>query len=157
VAARPPRPLAPAPGFDRFVVVFRNDLVKQAVDDASNALVLAEKYKIEGDTVSARRHVDLAYARLLRLDRGTFDAVDSHTLAGLLGPPPQLRIIARLCKLEGDLFEGEAKPVRARAKYRRALELLLEARQVDRSDEDAALVTDLRVKVPADTLMARYR
>lgn len=137
--------------------MFRNDLVKQAIDDASDALMLAEKYKIEGDTETARRHVDLAYARLLRLDRQTFDAVDSHTLAGLLGPPTQLRIIARLCKLEGDLFESESKPARARAKHRRALELLLEAARADPSEQDADLLAELKTKVPAETLMARYR
>jgi hypothetical protein len=67
---------------------------------------------------------------------------------------------------EGDVLGGHMKyslparkgdPVQAALRYRRALELILEARALDPQPEDDEAILELRRHVPVDTLDARYR
>jgi hypothetical protein len=67
---------------------------------------------------------------------------------------------------EGDVLGGHMEyslparkgdPVQAALRYRRALELILEARALDPQPEDDEAILELRQHVPVDTLDARYR
>ncbi len=137
--------------------MFQNDFIKRAIEQAGAMLSLIARHKQEGEIDEARAEIDAAYAKLLRIDRRSFEAVDSHTAAGLVGSADAVRIVARLCRLEAELFEDGGQRAAAQAKYRRALELLLEAHALEPADTDVAELDALSALVPRDKLAPRYR
>lgn len=93
-------------------------------------------------------------------------AVDSRTLAGLLRQPDKIRLAHDILREQAHALTGTGDPVGAARRYRRALELLLEARAIEASkprsprppgDADAAAIRELLRVVPAEALAPRYR
>ncbi|MEB2313265.1 MAG: hypothetical protein OZ921_12895 [Sorangiineae bacterium] len=137
--------------------MYQNDIIKRAIEQTAIMLSRIAHHKREGELDEARAELDAAYAKLLRIDRASFESVDSRTAAGLVGPAPAVRNVARLCRLEAELLDDAGEPVRASLKRRRALELLLEAERLEPSTADRAELDELRAVVPAERLAARYR
>lgn len=137
--------------------MFQQDLIKRLLERTEEAVTKALHHKQEGELEEALAEVNSAYDELLRIDRRTFDVVDSHTLAGLLGPVESMRSLAELSRVEGELQEAAGRPKLAAARYRRALELMLEAderKPVD--DAGRAAIAELAARVPRDQVMRRY-
>lgn len=100
---------------------------------------------------------DRAWCELLDVPREMLDAVDTPSLAAMLREPAKLRLAARLFVEEAHALAGKGDPRLAAARLRRALELFLEARATDPSEQDDAAIRDLLRVVPVETLAPRYR
>lgn len=100
-----------------------------------------------------------AWGTLLDAPRELIDAVDTPTLAAMLREPAKLRAAAQLCHEEAKALAGNGDPLRARLRYRRALELMLEARAADPpgSRDDESAILELSREVDVSTLDPRYR
>lgn len=132
-------------------------MIKRALERTADAVAKALSLRREGELDEALAEINAAYDQVLRIDRRTFDMVDSHTLAGLIGPAEQLRAAGELSRAEGEIHEQAGRPKLAAARYRRALELLLEASDKKPADEAArAAIAELAGRVPRDQLMRRY-
>jgi hypothetical protein len=89
--------------------------------------------------------------------RELVDLVDTATLAGLLKEPAKMRAAAQLLIEEGKTYAASGDPAHATVRYRRAFELYLEARVLEPSDDDTAVISELARLVPANQLDERYR
>jgi hypothetical protein len=94
---------------------------------------------------------------LLDAPRDVIAAADTPMLAAMLREPAKIRTAAMLCYEEGRAFAGKADPVHAQLRYRRALELVLEARAIEPDPQDDAAILELSRLVPVDMLDPRYR
>lgn len=97
-----------------------------------------------------------AWDELLDAPRTVIAAADTPTLAAMLREPAKIRAAAQLCHEEGRAFAGKGDPLQAQIRYRRALELMLEARALAPDPRDDAAILELSRLVPIDTLDARY-
>ncbi len=132
-------------------------MIKRALERTAEAVAKALHHKREGELEEALAEINSAYDEVLRIDRRTFDVVDSHTLAGLVGSVEHMRSLAELSRVEGGLQEALERPKLAAARYRRALELMLEADERKPADEAGrAAIAELAARVPRDQLMRRY-
>ena len=131
-------------------------LIRQVVEAVARML----KLRTGGDPAAALRQAESIYDAL-GVPREVCDVVDTPTLAGMLRHPDKMRALARLSWEEGHAHKALGDPLTAFARYRRALELLLEARALapdgDRDEEDDASILELSRLVPAAELDARYR
>jgi hypothetical protein len=75
----------------------------------------------------------------------------------MLREPARIRAAARLSCEEGRALAATGDPLYAALRYRRALELLLEARAIDPNGHDDAALVELARLVPSATLDPRYR
>lgn len=100
-----------------------------------------------------------AWEELLEIPPALADRLDAATLAGMLREPAKLRLAAQLLVEQARGLAGKGEPVRASVRYRRAMELVLEARAVDPSEHEADGATLLALSrvVPSETLAPRYR
>ena len=89
--------------------------------------------------------------------RELVEIVDTQTLAEMLKEPAKMRAAAQLLIEEGRVHALRNDPLHAAICYRRAWELYLEARLIEPSDDDAAVMSELSRLVPANQLDVRYR
>lgn len=137
--------------------MFQQDLIKRFLERTAEAVTRALDHEKVGEFEEALAEINSAYDDLLRIDRRTFDVVDSHTLAGLIGPVEKIRSVAELSRIEGGVHEAAGRPKLAAARYRRALELMLEADEKKPMDEAGrAVIAELSARVPRERLMRRY-
>ena len=127
-------------------------LVKQLAEFVARI----SKHRDEGDYDAALAEADRAFT-LVDIPREMADRVDTPTLASLLSTPDKMRIAARLFWEEGRVHEGKSDPMTAFSRYRRALELYLEAYAVEPHDDDSSAIAELARLVPAQHLDPRYR
>jgi len=111
----------------------------------------------KGEHDKALEAADRTWGKLLDAPRELIEAVDTPTLAQMLREPAKIRAAAHLCCEEGHALAGKADPVHAQLRYRRAFELVLEARAIDPSPDDDAMILELSRLAPAEALDARYR
>ena len=111
----------------------------------------------KGDHDKALAAADQVWEKLLDAPRELIDAVDTPTLAAMLREPDKLRIAAQLSYEEGRALVGKGDPLHGQIRYRRAMELILEARSLDPQAQDDAMILELGRIVPMDTLDPRYR
>jgi hypothetical protein len=111
----------------------------------------------------ANGELELALARteegyeLLGVPRGLVDEMDSPSLGELLADPDKMRMAARLFWEEARLIEAKGDPLTAFERYRRAIEMFLEARARDPQEDDDHAILELSRKVPAQHLDPHYR
>jgi hypothetical protein len=106
--------------------------------------------------VQALAAADQVWSQLLALP-DISDGIDSHILAGVIGDPARIRLAQQLLCEQARAFDGTGDERAAAERYRRALELLLEAHVRAPADGDAAEIAALRVLVPYASLAPRYR
>jgi len=111
----------------------------------------------QGDHARALAEIDRAWDDVFAGPRGMVHAVDTPTLVAMLRQPARLRVAAQLYTEEARARAGSGDAERAAGCYRRALELILEARAIDPDDADDAMLRELRGLVPDDALAPRYR
>ena len=75
----------------------------------------------------------------------------------MLREPGKMRVAAQLLAEEGHARTGKGDPASAAICYRRATELVLEARAIDPSPEDDVALLELGRLVPMTQLDPRYR
>lgn len=128
-------------------------LVRQLGDFLARIAGKRRAKDFEGAIAEASRGWD----ELLGHPREVVDVVDSPTLASMLREPSKMRVAAQLLLEEGHARAGKGDPAHAAVCYRRATEMILEARAIDPSPEDDAVLLELGRLVPANQLDPRYR
>ena len=137
--------------------MFREDYILRMVKQFAEALARIARLRVAGDHRAARESLEQLRGELFEGPDALDEAVDSATLARLLGHPDKIRAAAMLAWEDGRLLAAASDPLSAFARYRRAHELYLEARALDpRPDDDDALF-ELGRLAPAQHLDARYR
>lgn len=110
-------------------------LVQQVAAFAAHIAGLNQK----GEYDQALAASDQAWGKLLEdTPRALIDAVDTPTLAGMLREPAKIRAAAQLFVEEGRALAGKGDSQRAAARFRRAMELIFEARMLDPKGDSSA-------------------
>ena len=137
--------------------MFREDYIMRLIHQLADFVAHIAGLNQKGEHDKALAAVDQAWSKLLDAPRALIDAVDTPTLAGMLRDPARMRAAAQLFHEEARALAGKGDPLHAGIKYRRALELILEARAIEPSGEDDGAIVELSRLVPSHTLDPRYR
>lgn len=137
--------------------MFREDYLIRLIQQLVDAIARIAGLNRRGEHDRALAEAEQAWGKLLDAPPDLIDAVDTATLAGMLRDPEKMRAAAQLLHEEGRALAGKGDPLHAAVRYRRAMELILEARVIEPSDEDEAMLAELSRVVPAGTLDPRYR
>lgn len=87
--------------------------------------------------------IERVWDELFTGPRGMIDAVDARTIAAMLRHPAKLRLAAQLLAEEARARAGLGEAARAVRCYRRARELVLEARAIAPDERDDAVLREL--------------
>lgn len=123
--------------FDRSDYLMR--LVRQLVD----FLARISGYNRRGEHDKALAEAARAWDDLLDVPRELVDVTDTPTLAGMLRDPAKMRAAAQILIEEGKAFAGKRDPMTASLRYRKALELYLEARVIAPEPGDDPVMFEL--------------
>jgi len=138
--------------------MFSRDYLIRLIEQAGDFLARIAGLERQGKFESGLREVERAYDALLDMDRTLFNIAPSSTIADLLGPPERIRAIAQLVRAEADLLRLSGDPINAQLKYKRALELYLEARSRGGEEEDdREFIQKTVLHVDQMTLAPKYR
>jgi hypothetical protein len=140
-------------------------LFEQIVDTAAHligfhTLVEIVQLNRRGDHDDALMAIDRVWDDLLPGlpgPHGLARVVDTRMLAALLREPAKLRLAVQLLGEEARAHAGNGDAARAADRYRRAMELLLEARAIGPEDQDFSVLRELSWVVPRAALAPRYR
>ena len=116
--------------------VYHEDYLVRLIQQLAAFIAHVAKLNQGGEHDKALAAADQAWGKLLDAPRELIDAVDAPTLAGMLREPAKIRAAARLLLEEGRALAGMGDPQRAAARFRRAMELHLEARRIDPNGQD---------------------
>lgn len=136
--------------------MLRHDYIMRVIQQAVDAIARMMGLREKGDHEAARREAEAVYD-LLGVPSELAAAVDSATLAELLGHPDKIRAMAKLAVQEAELRRATGDPLACAAGYRRAAELTLEARSRAPHPDDASVLQELFRHFPTASLAARYR
>lgn len=126
------------------------------IQQLAEALRRVMRLRERGEHAEARRVAGELYDELTTVPREVAEALDAASLAGLLGGAEKLRAMAMLLWEEGRIYDAEGDASRARVRYRRARELLLEAHaRGDVAPEDDASLREQARVVPTRELEPR--
>jgi hypothetical protein len=137
--------------------MFREDYIIRLIQQLVDAIARIAGLNRRGDHDKALAEAEQAWGKLLDAPPDLVGAVDTATLAEMLRHPDKMRVAARLLHEEGRALAGKGDPLHAAVRYRRAMELLLEARAIEPSGDDDAMLMELSREVPVTTLDPRYR
>jgi tetratricopeptide (TPR) repeat protein len=138
--------------------MFRDDYLIRLIKQLAAFVARIAGKREAGEYQAALAEAGKAWEELIgQPPRELVELVDTHTLAGLLKEPAKMRVAAQLLIEEGRAYAGKGDPAHATVCYRRAFELYLEARVLEPSDDDTAVIGELARLVPANLLDARYR
>lgn len=137
--------------------MFREDYILRMLRQFIEALARIARLRAAGDHRAALAEVEQLRGELFEGPEALDDAVDSATLARLLGHPDKIRAAAMLAWEEGRIHAATSDPLAAFARYRRAHELYLEARARAPQPDDDDAILELGRLAPAQHLDARYR
>lgn len=136
--------------------MFRRDYLLRQIDQLVALVRRMMQLKVEQKYEEAFVEAKTAYDQIFAAHKQLILYADSATLAALIGEPELVHALARAMRAEGELFEAKGDPDMAAQRYRRALELHLEAGVgpgLAQGDKD---FDDLIRRVDATTLDARY-
>ena len=137
--------------------MYREDYLMRLIQQMAEFVARVAGFNQKGEHDQALAAATRAWDELLDAPREVIAAVDSATLATMLRDPAKIRAAVQLCHEEGRALEGMGDPVHAQLRFRRGLELVLEARARDPHSDDDAAILELSRLVPVDTLDPRYR
>ncbi|MCA9627359.1 MAG: hypothetical protein KC766_06825 [Myxococcales bacterium] len=119
--------------------MLKQDFVMRVIEKAMQAIARALGHQSKGEDTRAMEALQEAYLDLLRVDRQTFDSLDTKTLVTLLGPPDVVRTLARVMTIEARSLDRMERPYLAKQRRTRATELYLAVGVGDDADDVAAL------------------
>ncbi|NVB78698.1 MAG: hypothetical protein HOV81_09915 [Kofleriaceae bacterium] len=137
--------------------MFREDYIMRLVRQLGDFLARIAGKRRAKDFEGAIAEAGKAWDELIGHPRELVDVVDTPTLASMLREPRKMRVAAQLLVEEGHARAEKGDPASAAVCYRRATELVLEARAVDPNPEDDAALFELARLVPVSQLDPRYR
>jgi hypothetical protein len=137
--------------------MLRDDYLMRLIQQVADFLARIAGHDRKHDPEAAIEEASRAWDELLGVPRAVVEVTDSSTLADLLRDPAKIRAASQLLVAEARVTKGTGDLPGAAMLYRRALELVLEARALDPTDADEAMVFELSREVPASTIDARYR
>ncbi len=137
--------------------MFREDYIHRLIRQLADALAKLAGLRKAGDFEAALDGCARTWDDLLDVPRELVDVTDTPTLAGMLREPDKIRVAAKILVEEGHALKGKGDPLTASVRYRKALELFLEARALTPSPDDDAAILELGRDVPSSTLDPRYR
>ena len=123
--------------------MIREDYILRLVKQLADSVRRIARLRGRGDHEEAMAEADRAWGELLDAPCELRDALDGKTLAGLLGHPKSMRAAASLLAEEGRVMAARGDPLAAASRFRRALDLRLEARARDPEVDDSAEVAEL--------------
>jgi len=137
--------------------MFREDYLIRLIKQFAEALAAIAGFRKAGRHREALAAADRMHGELLTLPREMADTLDTPTLAQLLARPDKMRAAAMLFWEEGHIYKAKGDPLTAAQRYRRAFELVLEARAIEPSPDDDVAILELSRLAPARDLDPRYR
>jgi plasmid stabilization system protein ParE len=139
--------------------MYRDDYLLRMIEQLAAAIARLAGLNDRGDHDQALAAADRLWNELLDGPGGIPDGLDSRTLAALLRRPAQVKLAHQIACEQARALAGKGDAVAAAAQYRRALELLLEARALAprTGHGDEAVIAELLRHVPRDALAPRYR
>ncbi|MBC7975267.1 MAG: hypothetical protein H7138_09795 [Myxococcales bacterium] len=137
--------------------MFRQDYLMRMIDQLALFVAHVTGLNNRAEHDKALAAADQAWSKLLDAPLALIHAMDTPTLAAMLREPDRIRAAATLLCEEGRALTGKGDPLHAALRYRRAMELVLEARAIAPGSEDDAVLFELSRLVPSDTMDPRYR
>ena len=125
--------------------MLRQDYILRLIEQAAAALARAFAALAGKQYDMALAELSQAFNAASKLDRRSFDALDTRTVARLLGSPEQLRMVARVLAAEAEVHEQQGNRLTARRCLQRARELLLELSEL--TPEDQLALADVGVRL----------
>ena len=136
--------------------MIREDYLMRQIKLVAEALARMLKLRTEGKHDEALAVADSLYEQL-GIPRGLHDVVDTPTLASMLRTADAMRMAAQLHVEEGHVYKARGNPVDAMTRYKRAHELMLEARALDPVEADETMLLELSRLAPWYMLDDRYK
>jgi hypothetical protein len=136
--------------------VIREDYLIRQIRQIAEAIARMLKLRTESKYDEALAVADSLYEEL-GIPRGLHDVVDTPTLASMLRYAETIRAAAHILVEEGHIYKAKGDPVMAAIKYKRAHELMLEARALEPAETDDAALLELARLAPWYMLDERYR
>lgn len=130
--------------------MYRQDYLMRMIQQLAESIARAAGFNRAGDHDKALAATARAWDELLDAPREVIATASAATLATLLRDPARMRAAAQLSYEEGRACDGKSDPRGAQLHYRRALELVREARARQPSDSDDAAMLELSRLVPAE-------
>jgi hypothetical protein len=144
--------------------VYSEDYIIRLIQQLVAFIAHITRLNRNGEHDKALAAVERTWGELFDVPREMLDAVDTPSLVAMLREPAKIRLAAQLFVEEGRALAGKGDPLSAAVRFRRALELFLEARAGDPAgevaiarDSDDATIQELLRIVPRETLAPRYR
>ncbi|HUJ62892.1 MAG TPA: hypothetical protein VLX92_30525 [Kofleriaceae bacterium] len=137
--------------------MLREDYIHRMIRQLGEALARLAGRRGRGEYRDAIDEAGRLWDELLGVPRALVEVVDSPSLAELLREPARIRAAAELLAEEARALAGSGDPVNAAVCYRRAFELMLEARALAPEPGDDATLLELSRFVPPGEIDARYR
>jgi len=123
--------------------VLRDDYLMRLIRQLVDFVARIAGHNRRGEHDQALAEAARAWDDLLDVPRELVDITDTPTLAGMLREPEKMRAAAQLLIEEGRAFAGKRDPATATMRYRKALELYLEARVLAPDPADDAILFEL--------------
>jgi len=136
--------------------MIRQDYIVRMIQQVGQALARMLGATKREDFLEARVQANEAYD-LLGIPADLTLIMDSPSLAGFIGNPDKIRLVADVLWHEGELLRANRDPINGLDRQRRAVELLLEAQRLDPQPEDASKLQEMCRYVPTACLAERYR
>ncbi len=121
----------------------RSDYLMRILRQLVEALARIAGYNRRGEHDKALGEAARAWDDLLDVPRELVDITDTPTLAGMLREPGKMRVAAQILIEEGRAFAGKRDPMTASLRYRKALELYIEARVIAPEADDDQVMFEL--------------
>ena len=137
--------------------MFREDYLIRMFKQFAEAIAALAGLRRSGKHQEALAAADRIHGELLTAPREMTDLLDTPALAQLLGRPDKMRAAAMLYWEEGNIYRAKGDALTAHLRFKRAFELVLEARAIEPSPEDDGAILELARLVPARDLDPRYR
>jgi hypothetical protein len=136
--------------------MFREDYLIRLIKQFAEAIAALAGLRRAGKHQEALAAADRLHGELLTVPREMAEMLDTPALARLLGRPDKMRAAAMLFWEEGHIYKAKGDPLTARSRYKRAFELVLEARAIEPSPDDDGAILELARLVPGRDLDPRY-
>jgi hypothetical protein len=137
----------------------RKDFIERMIEQLVAALARILKARQEQRHDEALQLIGEAARSMLGMEYRVLTMADAASTARLLGEPGRVRVLAKLVRQEAEVRREQGDGLGAGDRFRLALELYLEARELGlRPDgEDTRDVTELREAVGEVALSERYQ